>query len=467
VGQEKKTAIKLFSYQPLSKMMMKSIIQCLLIFIIQLRAQTDTTFYHPFIDSLIQRVDSTNISQHISNLSWADGNQSRVTFTSGNIWAADYIKQTLESYPGLTTVEFDTFFISGAPFPYNSFPLVNVMATLNGNNPSLPHYIIGGHFDASASLDTGINWSTAWSTVHAQGADDNASGVAIILEIARILSDPQNQFNNDITIKFIAFGAEESNPAINNLNHQGSSHYATAAYNLGDQIAGVYVVDMVGFSGTMYHHFNIVSNQGSSVLGEELLEVNQLYQIGLHSNSPPFPYATYSDHDRFWLRGYKAILLIENAPPWNSNLPWYIENPYYHTREDTPERVNLPLVTKIAKLTLGTIACLTSPSLTDLARFEPVKMPEQFLLLPNYPNPFNTTTTIPYVLSTGSQMDLTVYNLQGQLVAGLYHGWQSAGAHQLNWRAVDAHGNELPSGMYLLRFKVQNQLESRKIMLIK
>ena len=467
MGQEKKAAIKLLSYQPLSKMMMKSIIQCLLIFIIQLPAQTDTTFYHPFIDSLIQRVDSTNVSQHISNLSWADGNQSRVTFTSGNIWAGNYIKQTLESFPGLTSVEFDTFFISGAPFPYNSFPLVNVVATLNGNNPSLPHYIIAGHFDASASLDTGINWSTAWSTVPAQGADDNASGVAIILEIARILSDPQYQFNNDITIKFIAFGAEESNPAVPGLNHQGSSHYTTVAYNQGDQIAGAYIVDMVGFTGTNYHHFNIVSNSNSSVLGEDMLQVKQIYQIDLHSNSTPFPYATYSDHDRFWARGYRAILLIENAPPWNNNLPWYIENPYYHTREDTPERVNLPLVTKIAKLTLGTVACLTSPSLTELAGNEPAELPEQFRLLPNYPNPFNTTTTIPYFLYTESMIDLSVYNLQGQKVATPFQGRQSAGQHEVHWQAVDAKGAELPSGMYLLRLKIQNRIESRKIILIK
>src|SRR4030042_4098947 len=142
--------------------LLRIILIFLFCFLTQSPAQIDTSFYHPAIDSLIQQVDSAYISQHINNLSWADGNQSRVTFTSGNIWAANYIKQTLESYPGLTAVEFDTFFISGAPFPYNSFPLVNVVATLNGNNPSLPHYIIGGHFDASASLDTGINWSTAW-----------------------------------------------------------------------------------------------------------------------------------------------------------------------------------------------------------------------------------------------------------------------------------------------------------------
>ena len=198
-----------------------------------------------------------------------------------------------------------------------------------------------------------------------------------------------------------------------------------------------------------------------------MLQVKQIYQIDLHSNSTPFPYATYSDHDRFWARGYRAILLIENAPPWNNNLPWYIENPYYHTREDTPERVNLPLVTKIAKLTLGTVACLTSPSLTELASNEPAELPEQFRLLPNYPNPFNTTTTIPYFLYTESMIDLSVYNLQGQKVATPFQGRQSAGQHEVHWQAVDAKGAELPSGMYLLRLKIQNRIESRKIILIK
>lgn len=437
------------------------------IFLSQLSAQNTSCFYHPFIDSLIQQVDTSRIFQHILNLSEANGFRSRVTFTPGNSWAANYIKNQLESYNRLTEVKFDTFLIPNVPFPFDTIPLMNVTATLNGNQPTSPYYIIGGHYDDSASLDQGIDWSTAWPTVQAQGADDNATGIAILLEIARILADPQNQFDNDISIKFVAFAAEESNPGINNLNHRGSYHYASTAFNQGEQIAGVYIIDMVGYTGTMYHHFNIVSNQSSVSLGEAILEANPLYQIDIHTNSSPFTYATYSDHDRFWVYGYKAILLIENAPPWNDNLPWYIKNPYYHTREDKPEHVNIPQVSKIAQSVLATIACLAAPHLSTIASSESVNLPQQIMLFPNYPNPFNATTTISYRLAVADKIEISVYNLQGEKVVELYYGWQPAGDYKINWEAQNEKNEPLPSSMYFLRLTTTRQVVTQKMILLK
>jgi hypothetical protein len=69
--------------------------------------------------------------------------------------------------------------------------------------------------------------------------------------------------------------------------------------------------------------------------------------------------------------------------------------------------------------------------------------PKQFLLAPNYPNPFNPTTTISYQLPTIANVKLTIINTLGQEVAIVNNGVQGIGAHSVNW---DASG--MPSGIY-------------------
>ena len=449
---------------------MKSITTVLIILVLTISpifSQPDSVFYDLQIDSLISQVSTTYLSLTVSQLANANGYQSRVTYTPGNLWSADYIKQQFDNLPGLTTVEFDTFYILNAPAPWNLYPLVNVVATLEGSGQSTSYYIVGGHFDSSASLDPTINWSTQWNTALAPGADDNASGVAAVLEITRILSDPANQFDPDITIKFVAFGAEERSPAAFNANHRGSHHLASIASANGDLIEGVYNIDMIGYNSTGNHYYNIVSDQNSLDLGDDLVQANQIYQIGLNSNSNPFIYAEYSDHERFWHYGYKAILLIENAPPWNNNLPWYTANPFYHKAQDTHDKVNFNQVAKITKATLAAIAC-RSKGVTSIARNQqPENLPSDFILQPNYPNPFNASTTFTYRLEIPAAIELAIYNLQGQKVSELINKWQTPGDYTYQWHAINDKGQELPSGLYMVRLTSERQSISQKIILIK
>ena len=430
-------------------------------------AQPDSVFYNEQIDSLIQQVNPANITQYISDLASANGNQSRVTYTVGNAWAAGYIKQQFDSFTGLTTVEFDTFYNLNAPAPWNFYPLMNVVATLDGSGPANRYYIIGGHFDTSASLDPTINWQTQWATAIAPGADDNASGVASVLEIARILSDPSNQLSPDISIKFIAFGAEESSPVAFNANHRGSHHFASTVSADGDQIEGVYNIDMIGYNNTGNHYYNIVSNSSSLELGDDLIQANQLYQIGLNSNNNPFTYATYSDHEQFWQYGYSAVLLIENAPPWNNNPPWYNANPYYHKAQDTPDKVNIPQITKITKATLAAIACRAAgiTSIADNKRSE--SLPEVFLLQSNFPNPFNARTVLNYQLLIAGNVKFQIFNSLGEEVDVLVNSWQPAGDYRASWEGTDQFGRSLPSGIYLARLQVNQTIKTQKMMLIK
>ncbi len=89
-------------------------------------------------------------------------------------------------------------------------------------------------------------------------------------------------------------------------------------------------------------------------------------------------------------------------------------------------------------------------------------LPETLRLLPNYPNPFNPTTTIPYVLPAASRVTLGVYNLQGELVLQLVDGVQPAGEF-----AQTFYAGNLASGVYFVRLASDAGVQTRKLMLIK
>nr|NIR52830.1 M20/M25/M40 family metallo-hydrolase [candidate division KSB1 bacterium]NIR70429.1 M20/M25/M40 family metallo-hydrolase [candidate division KSB1 bacterium]NIS28100.1 M20/M25/M40 family metallo-hydrolase [candidate division KSB1 bacterium]NIT74980.1 M20/M25/M40 family metallo-hydrolase [candidate division KSB1 bacterium]NIU28784.1 M20/M25/M40 family metallo-hydrolase [candidate division KSB1 bacterium] len=415
----------------------------------------------------MEQISEENISTIIQDLADANGHETRVSYTDGNRWAVNYIKETFESFDGLTSVTLDTFFASNATFPFDTEPLFNVVATLEGTVAPSQIYIIGGHVDATANLDNNLNWESDWLTAKAPGADDNATGIAAILEIARVLSDPANEFDAPVTIKFVAFGAEERHPAYDNRNHLGSRHFVQQSYSHGDDILGAYILDMIGHNSTGHDYFNIVSDTRSKELGEKMLEVNSVYQVGLSSNQPPFPEATYSDHDQFWLYRYKAILLIENAPPWQNNPPWYAANPFYHRRTDTFATLNVSQVTKLAKLTLSTVASLSGVVTSVETPREEVRPPQTFTLLQNYPNPFNAGTLIRYRLHSNGNVKLSIYNLQGQEVINLVDQLQPAGEYSLVWNGKDAQGQNLSSGMYLYSLKVGDRRSVKKMILSK
>ena len=96
-------------------------------------------------------VSENNLISHIKNLENAGGYFSRVNFTPGNDSAAVYIKNSFLLIPKLSKVELDTFFIPSASSPYNSKPIFNIVATIKGKGDSTGIYIIGAHYDCSAS----------------------------------------------------------------------------------------------------------------------------------------------------------------------------------------------------------------------------------------------------------------------------------------------------------------------------
>ena len=93
-------------------------------------------------------------------------------------------------------------------------------------------------------------------------------------------------------------------------------------------------------------------------------------------------------------------------------------------------------------------------------------LPEDFALGPNYPNPFNPSTIIPYQLAASSQVRLEVFNLLGQRIATLVDGERPAGFHTARWHATDAAGRAVGAGVYIYRMTVGAASQTGRMVLI-
>jgi hypothetical protein len=89
------------------------------------------------------------------------------------------------------------------------------------------------------------------------------------------------------------------------------------------------------------------------------------------------------------------------------------------------------------------------------------------ILGPNYPNPFNPSTTIQYQLNSAAEVRLAVYNLKGQLVKTLVNGYESSGSHLVVWDGLDDRGLAAASGVYFYRLNAGGCLRTGKMLLLK
>ena len=93
-------------------------------------------------------------------------------------------------------------------------------------------------------------------------------------------------------------------------------------------------------------------------------------------------------------------------------------------------------------------------------------LPERFALGPNYPNPFNPSTIIPYQLAASSQVRLEVFNLLGQRIATLVDGERPAGFHTATWHATDGVGRAVGAGVYIYRMTVGMESQTGRMVLL-
>ena len=93
-------------------------------------------------------------------------------------------------------------------------------------------------------------------------------------------------------------------------------------------------------------------------------------------------------------------------------------------------------------------------------------VPAHFQLFPNYPNPFNSTTLIPYSLAEPGHVELAVYNLLGHRVRTLEDSYRSAGEHAAAWDGRGENGMGVSAGMYLYRLQSGGMTAAGKMTLI-
>jgi hypothetical protein len=232
---------------------------------------------------------------------------------SGGGLAADYLIQKLESY---NLEVYDQVYSSTGR---------NVYAVQEGYLYPEKQFIICAHYDA----------------VDVYCADDNASGVAAVIEAARILS----KYNFKYTLIYALWDEEEAGLV-------GSNYYASQAASNQDQIQGVLNMDMLAWDGNDDNLLDIHSqNTGNSNnIANLMVFINWLYELQL--NPVIYNPGTWqSDHSSFWNYGYGAVLLIEAY--YGGDL-----NPYYHSVDDRVDKFNQPYFHNLCKLSMGTISTL-------------------------------------------------------------------------------------------------------------
>ena len=93
--------------------------------------------------------------------------------------------------------------------------------------------------------------------------------------------------------------------------------------------------------------------------------------------------------------------------------------------------------------------------------------PEQFALYPNYPNPFNPVTTIRYDLSKESFVDITIYDMLGNVVHNLVNANKSPGYKSIQWNATNNQGEPVSAGVYLYKIQAGDFVDTKKMILLK
>jgi hypothetical protein len=364
----------------------------------------------PFIESLINDLSIDSMMLYVGQLSGETavdigaGPQmivSRHKDHPGNGMSQAFIQQKLSQF-GYSPV-LQSFSATG----------YNVLATKPGVVPGLPAVVIGAHYDA---MPGGV--------YDAPGADDNGSGTAALLEIARVIAEVDLQH----PVVF-AFWDEEEQGLVGSAFHAGG----LAANDV--QLRGVINMDALAYDGNgdmkARIHSRAIGN--SHEIADTVFAVRAHYNIDLDLLLT-VPGATYSDHASFWNEGFGAILIIEEFGADG--------NPFYHTPEDRVEHFDVPYYEKLARLSLGTLVTLAElPQETAIDHIDPSSIE-----ITVFPNP--ATDLVHVWISTSSKGSLQVQLIDplGQVMMEMEEGVLPPGKHAFTF---DLHA--LPAGSYFIR----------------
>ena len=92
---------------------------------------------------------------------------------------------------------------------------------------------------------------------------------------------------------------------------------------------------------------------------------------------------------------------------------------------------------------------------------------DQFELKNNYPNTFNPSTSIKYILPNDGIVNLAVYDMMGKKIKTLINKFQKSGHKSVQWDATNHFGNKVPSGVYLYNIETGDFNQTKKMLLLK
>ena len=257
------------------------------------------------------------------NVQWLQSMGTRFALAGNHREVAVSIRNKFRKM-GYTDARLDSFDIAGnfRSVPYTSRQY-NVIAELRGSRYPDSLMIIGSHYDDFAGPGDPI--------AAAPGANDNASGVAAMMEIARAMK--RNDYEPLSSIHFVAFAAEE-------LGLLGSYNYAGKMFPSGKNVKLMINNDMianVSNSNTTTWKVNIVNYDNAVDLVEKSRSMCNLYTFISTTNDNT--YFKSSDSYPFYMNRYKAVFYISAS-----------EDAFYHTTGDTYDKLNFIFCTEVAKL---------------------------------------------------------------------------------------------------------------------
>lgn len=103
----------------------------------------------------------------------------------------------------------------------------------------------------------------------------------------------------------------------------------------------------------------------------------------------------------------------------------------------------------------------------EIIEAEEASLPTKLSISKAYPNPFNPVVNISYGLPEAADVKIVIHDLSGRKIAEYNINQQSAGWHEFNWNAVDMHGQDVGTGIYLLTIQAGDKLQKQKITYIK
>ncbi len=239
------------------------------------------------------------------------------------------------------------------PFQFRGARYNNVVGTLQGAEPKLSALLVGAHFDTVS---------------HSPGADDNASGIAVLLEAARLAA----QIEVRRQVQFVGFNLEEPQDVVGTYR-VGSAHFAAAARRAGRRYLGALVLEMVGYTDERSGGqqvpplvFKRVPDTGTflAAVGDgRSRRLLRAFESAARQHVPELEVVTYrthlrgwtlpltrlSDNASFWDRRYPALMITDTA---------FLRNPHYHQVSDRAETLNYDFMKRVTQAVLSAISDL-------------------------------------------------------------------------------------------------------------